>query len=320
MRRLPHSFILPLGIVGGILAVSTASVFIRFAQQDAPSLVIAAARLSLASLILSPVALTRFRAELATLTRREWLLGALSGLFLALHFATWISSLEYTSVASSVVLVTTTPLWVALFAPIFLREPITRAILTGMLLALAGGVIIGLSEVCSWETGLMCNLAGQSSTSGQVFWGNFLALSGAWMAAGYIIIGRSVRAKMSLVPYIFVVYGMAAIVLIMLMFGTGQSPLGYAPQTYGWMLALAIVPQLLGHSTFNWALGYLPASLVSITLLGEPIGSIILAYFLLNESPTLLELLGGTLILVGIYVASQRTDKRVTAEEASIAQ
>lgn len=319
MERPRLTFILPLAILGGILAVSTASIFIRYAQQDAPSLVIAAFRLSLASLILGPLALTRFRTELRALTRREWLLGGLSGFFLALHFATWISSLEFTSVASSVVLVTTTPLWVALFAPLFLRETITRAILGGMVLALAGGIIIGLSEACAWNGGLLCGGAGQAE-SGLGLWGNFLALAGAWMAAGYIMIGRHLRAKMSLIPYIFVVYGMAALVLIVLMLGAGQTPLGYPLATYAWMLALAVVPQLLGHSTFNWALGYLPASLVSITLLGEPIGSIILAYFLLRESPSPLELVGGVLILAGIYLASQKTEKDALAEQASISQ
>lgn len=319
MRHSPPAFILPLGILGGILAVSTASIFIRFAQQDAPSLVIAAFRLSLAALILGPIALTRFRAELGALTRREWLLAALSGFFLALHFATWISSLEFTSVASSVVLVTTTPLWVALLAPLVLREPITKAIVVGMLFALVGGITIGLSEACAWDGQLICGAAEQFF-SGQVFGGNLLALMGAWMAAGYILIGRSLRAKMSLIPYIFVVYGMAALVLIALMLGAGQTPTGYPPQTYAWMLALAVVPQLIGHSTFNWALGYLPASLVSITLLGEPIGSIILAFFLLQESPSLLEIVGGGLILSGIYLASQKTEKAAIAEQASINQ
>lgn len=306
---------LPLAILGGILAVSTASIFIRYAQQDAPSLVIAAARLSLASLILAPLALMRHRPELARLTRHEWMLGALSGFFLALHFATWISSLEFTSVASSVVLVTTTPLWVALLAPLLLREPITRATLGGMILALLGGSVIALSESCRLEGGLRCG-ADENFIAGQALWGNFLALAGAWMAAGYILIGRSLRARMSLIAYIFVVYGMAAVVLIAIMLGAGLSPLGFSPITYLWMLALAVVPQLLGHSTFNWALGYLPASLVAITLLGEPIGSIILAYFLLNESPSVLEIVGGALILAGIYAASARTEK-AAAEEAS---
>ncbi|NOY98133.1 MAG: DMT family transporter [Chloroflexi bacterium] len=299
--------ILPFAIVIAILAVSTASIFIRFAQQDAPSLVIAAFRLTLASLLLAPTALTRHRAELRRLTRRELLLGLLSGIFLAIHFATWISSLEYTTVASSVVLVSTSPLWVALLAPIFLHEPLTRPIIIGMMLTLVGGTIIGLSDTCAWTNGLVCpSLA--DFVQGEAFFGNFLALAGAWAVAGYLMIGRRLRAKMSLVPYIFVVYGMAAAVLIVIMLASGQSPFGYRPMTYVWLLLLAVFPQLIGHSTYNWALRYLPAALVAVTTLGEPIGSTILAYFILQESPSLLKIVGGALILAGIYAASQKTD------------
>jgi len=144
-------------------------------------------------------------------------------------------------------------------------------------------------------------------------WGNFLALAGAWAVTGYLIIGRKLRGNMSLVPYIFLVYGMAALVLIIVMFAAGESPLGYVPNVYLWILLLAVVPQLIGHSTFNWLLKYLPATFVAITTLAEPIGAAILAYFLLQETPTLSVLIGGGLILVGIYLASKRNDKQVRA-------
>ncbi len=295
---------LPFAIITAILAVSTASIFIRFAQREAPSLVIAALRLTFASLILAPLALTRHRVELRALTRSDLLLGLLSGVFLAIHFATWISSLEYTSVASSVVLVSTGPLWVALLSPIFLKEPLSRPVLLGMLLALLGGTIIGLGDSCQLDGGLVCPSLLQF-VQGKAFFGNFLALVGAWAVAGYLIIGRKLRAGMSLVPYIFVVYGIAALILLGIMFAAGQHPTGYSPLTYIWMLLLALVPQLIGHSTYNWALRYLPAALVSITTLGEPVGSAILAYFILSEAPTLLTILGGVLILAGIYLASR---------------
>ena len=303
MKYKPSQLLVTFAILGGILTVSTASIFIRFAQQDAPSLVVAAYRLTLASLILAPLALTRYRAELRSLTRHEILLGLLSGFFLALHFATWISSLEYTTVASSVVLVTTTPLWVALLSPLILHEANGKTVLIGMLLALVGGGIVGISDSCTWQNGLACPSL-SSYLRGTTFFGDFLAVSGAWMAAGYILIGRRLRAKMSLIPYIFVVYGMAAIVLLAILGVSGERAFGYLPLTYLWLLLLAIVPQLLGHSTFNWALRYLPASLVSITLLGEPIGSTILAYLILKESPTPLKIAGAIMILAGIYVAS----------------
>jgi drug/metabolite transporter (DMT)-like permease len=294
-----------LAITFGLLAVSTASIFIRYAQTEAPSLVIAAYRLTLASLVLGPMAYARHRVELRDLKRGDLLLALFSGLFLSLHFAAWITSLEYTTVASSVVLVTTTPLWVGLLAPLALKEPITRPVLIGMGLTLVGSVGVGLSDSCTWSGfSLHCPPLRQF-IDGQAFLGDFLALVGAWMAAGYILIGRRLRASMSLIAYIFVVYGMAALLLVAIMFLSGEKPWGYPPQTYLWFLLLALVPQLLGHSTFNWALGYLSAAYVSITLLGEPVGSTILAYFLLQERPTAFKVFGAILILVGIYVASR---------------
>ncbi len=262
----------------------------------------------------------RYRGELRSLDRRGLILAIFSGIFLAIHFATWITSLEYTSVASSVVLVSTAPLWVAILAPITIREPVGRAVLLGMGLALIGGAIVGLSDSCTlrWNSGQALN--GFASlqcpplsefVGGEAFLGDLLALAGALAAAGYLLIGRSLRENMSLIPYIFVVYGMAAIVLVFLMFAAGESAIGYEPQTYLWFLLLALIPQLLGHSTFNWALRYLPAAFVSITLLGEPIGSAIMAYFILDEVPTALMIFGAILILVGIYIASQREGKQV---------
>ena len=141
---------------------------------------------------------------------------------------------------------------------------------------------------------------------GKAFLGDLLALAGAIAGASYLMIGRRLRARVSLISYVFVVYGMAAVCLLLIMFAAGQSPFGYSPTTFLWFILLALVPQLLGHSTFNWALGYLSAAYVSITLLGEPIGSTVLAYFLLSETPSAIKVIGGILILVGIYVASLR--------------
>jgi drug/metabolite transporter (DMT)-like permease len=294
-----------LALAFGILATSTASIFIRFAQVEAPSLVIAACRLSLATLILSPLALTRGRAELRALNRSEAAPALLSGFFLAVHFATWISSLEYTSVASSVVFVSTTPLWVALLSPFTLKEPITRPVMIGMVLALLGGIVIGLSDTCTWAAGGLACPPLAEFVRGRAFLGDLLALAGALAAAAYLLIGRRIRARMSLLPYIFMVYGTAAAVLIGLMVIAGHSPLGYSPATYLWFLLLALVPQLLGHSTYNWALRYISAAYVSISLLGEPIGSTFLAYFLLNETPTALKIIGAILILAGIVAAAR---------------
>ena len=301
----PSSTRLLIAISIAILAVSTSSVFIRFAQEEAPSLVIAASRLLLASLFLAPPALLRHRAELRQLSRKDLALGLLSGIFLAAHFATWITSLEYTTVTNSVVLVSTSPLWVAILAPIFLKEKLTKSIVFGMILTLIGGAIIGFSDICAWDNGIIC-----SSPSGfglaEASTGNFLALAGAWAIAGYLLIGRQLRAKMTLIPYIFLVYGMAAIVMLVILLISGETLLGYSPLTYLWLLLIAIFPQLIGHSTYNWALRYLPVALVAVTTLGEPIGSSILAFIILKEIPTTLQIVGGILILAGIYVTSRK--------------
>jgi len=294
-----------LAIAFGLLAVSTASIFIRYAQQEAQSLVIAAGRLTVASLVLVPIALLRRRSELRSLSRSQWLLALLSGVVLAVHFATWISSLEFTTVASSAVLVSTTPLWVALLSPIFLKERVRRIVVIGMLVALTGGMLVGFSDTCTLAAGkLTCPELG-AFLQGQAFLGDLLALAGALAAAGYMLIGRRLRETMSLLSYITVVYGMAALVLVVWMFAAGYSLFGLPPITYLWIILLGLVPQLIGHSTFNWALGYLSAAFVAITLLGEPIGSTVLAFFLLNETPSLIKVVGGVLILFGIYLSAR---------------
>ena len=193
MHEIRSRLLLPVGLFAAVLAVSTASIFIRFAQAEAPSLVIAALRLTFATLILAPVALTRHREELRKLTRREITLGIISGLFLTAHFATWITSLEYTSVASSAVFVATGPLWVALLSPMLLNEHLTQTAVIGLALALFGGIVVGLSDACVIHKGILCPELSQI-LQGRAMWGNFLALAGAWAVTGYLIIGRKLRA------------------------------------------------------------------------------------------------------------------------------
>lgn len=295
---------LVLGI--GVLAVSASSIFIRFAQEDANSLVIAAYRLTLASLALAPFVLRRNSSELRELSRRSLGLGLLSGVFLALHFATWIQSLAYTTVASSVVLVTTASLWVALLAALLLNEPLTAPVLLGLGIATVGGATIGLGDACAWQAGALDCPPLADFLSGSAFFGDLLALAGAFTAAGYLLIGRSLRAATSLMTYLFLVYGMAALVLVAWVLVLELPLVGYPPRTYLWFVLLALLPQLVGHSSFNWALRYLPAAFVSITLLGEPVGSAILAFLVLGETPGWITAIGAILILTGIFLASRR--------------
>lgn len=299
--------LLPFALIAATLAVSTSSIFIRFAHAGgAPSLVIAALRMTFATLLLTPLALIRHWDEIKRFTRTGVLLGVFSGVFLAVHFASWITSLEYTSVASSVVFVSTGPLWVALLSPMLLKEHISRTAIVGLALALAGGTVIGLSDACSFDGALTCP-AIKDILKGSAMWGNFLALIGAWAVSGYLILGRKLRSGISLVPYIFLVYGMAAFVLIIVMFASGNTPFHYEAKTYGWIFLLAAVPQLIGHTTYNWSLKHLTAAFVAVTILGEPVGSAVLAYFILQETPSLLTVAGGILILFGILLSTKGT-------------
>jgi len=295
----------------GILFVSTASIFIRFAQVEASSIVIAASRLLIASLVLLPIALTRAFDQLRGLTLGEWVKAGLSGLFLALHFASWITSLEFTSVASSVVLVTTTPLWVAILSPLILRESIRKSVVIGLIISVAGGVIVGLGNACDLSQGVLVCQERIFSSGAMV--GNFLALFGAWMAAGYMLMGRQLRKKLNTVNYSALVYGVAAILLLIVVVFRAESVFSFSGRTYLWLLALGVFPQLLGHSLFNWSLKYISAAYVSLTLLGEPIGTILLALLFLQESPTPLEGVGAGLILAGIVVGSLGRIKRTNA-------
>ena len=291
------------GIGVGILAVSAASLFIRYAQAEGvPSLVIAAYRLSLASLVLAPFAIGRHWLELRALNRRQWALVLTSGFFLGAHFAAWITSLAYTSVASSVVLVSSSPLFVALIAALVLRERLSRLVLAGLVLTLAGAAVVGLSDVCSLQG---CP-PWQAFLQGSAFVGDLLALLGALAFAVYLSAGRVLRASVSLTCYIFAAYATAALVLCAVVWATRLPVTGFTGQAYVWLGLLALVPQLIGHSAFNWALKYLPATYVSVTILAEPLGSSVLAAVLLREVPGIIQLAGSVLILAGILVASRQ--------------
>jgi drug/metabolite transporter (DMT)-like permease len=271
----------------GIIAISTASIFIKLC--DAPALIIAAYRMTLASLILIPFASYRRIWSGWRMSDIGWLV--LSGLFLSLHFAFWIASLKYTSVASSVVLVTTHPVFVGMGAWIFLKERPGLNLMLGILLSVLGSGLIGYGDM---------------ALSREAFIGDGLALLGAITASGYFLVGRKMRRSQDLLSYIFPVYSTAGLILILLSFLFQKPFFEYSPSTYLFLFLLALVPQLIGHTTFNWALKYLPASMVAITILGEPIGSTILAYLILGEGLTTWKIFGGTSIFVGILIALRK--------------
>ncbi len=283
-----------LGLLVGVAAVSLGAIFIRLAQGEGlPSLTVAAGRLSIAALLLTLMVLRRpdYRAQVRRLERRDVLLILLGGFFLAAHFATWVTSLEYTTVLISVVLVTTTPIWVALLERVFLRTRLPAAVLLGLLIVLIGGTMIAVN-------------GDDGGVSSRPLLGGTLALLGAVAVAVYLVVGRKLRATLALTPYIWLVYGTGALFLLAGLLLTGTEVAGYSAAGYGWVVAVALMPQLIGHTFLNYALAYLPATYVSISTQLEPVLSTIVAYFVFAEMPGVWQVVGGAIIMTGVLVAS----------------
>lgn len=270
-------------LIAGVVAISTSAVLIRLA--DAQPAVIAFYRMFFATLMLLPWAWQQSKEQ--QLTAEQLLLGLGAGVFLALHFLLWMTSLEHTSVASSVVLVTTQPLFVFLFSILFLQEKPTVGMWLGLLLALLGSVVVVFTQADGGESRLF---------------GNLLALGGAVMMAAYFMVGRQLRKDLPLALYSALVYGSSSLVLALFILISGLPWGGYTPKTWLVFALLAFVPTILGHNSLNWALKYLPATMVSVVILGEPLGASILAIFILEEIPAGLEILGSLLTLTGIFL------------------
>lgn len=290
----------------GIIAVSSSAILILYARAEGvPAVAIAALRLTFASLLLAPVAVSRSRQEWRQLARTDVALAVLSGVLLAFHFAFWISSLDYTSVMSSIVFVSTNPLFVALASLVLFRESLRRGTVFGMLIAAVGGALIGAADL------------GQGGA--ESLQGDALALAGAVAVSGYLLLGRRLRRRLSLVGYIGLVYSTAAVVLLVLAAVMHTSLAGYTAPGYALILLLAVGPQLIGHSAYNWALKYVSATFVTITVLAEPIGATILAVPLLGQIPTPVKIAGGVLILIGIYFAAREEARTEPVEAAEAA-
>ncbi len=276
----------------GVVSVSFAAIFIRLAE--APPLIIASYRLLIASLVLWPLTLRYSGNELRHLTFRDVRLALISGVFLGLHFGLWISSLSYTSVATSVILVTSSPLFVAIASYTFFKERISWKVITGIVICFIGTAFIGYGN---WSIGA------------DSFLGGILALLGALTVAGYLLIGRRLRRTMGLLIYGSLTCSSAGLLLLVASLIWGYPLFGYTGNTYLMMILLAIVPQLLGHLSLNWALRFVSATLVTIAVLGEPVGANILAYLILGEVPQVFEILGSVFILAGIFVAFRRSSE-----------
>lgn len=285
----------------GVLVVSTAALLIRQAiDAGAHPLAIAAARLTLASMVVIPLALVRQRPPLVSLRARDWQTAALAGSLLAVHFATWIASLQFTSVASSVALVTTNPIWVGLAAWLVLREPPARGTLVGIALGIAGTGLIIANDLVQ---------TGAAPAGRDPMLGNALALSGALAISGYLLVGRRLNLKLPLLAYVAIVYGAAALAMNLIAMLAGQGIDRIPPAAWLPIIGLALGPQLAGHTLINASLRHLSPSFVALAILGEPVGSAILAWLLLGENVAPLQLFGFSVLLAGIVVAA-RAERR----------
>jgi drug/metabolite transporter (DMT)-like permease len=285
-------------LLAGITSISFASIFIRFCD-DVPAIMISTYRLVIASSILLVIFKIRGY-SFKNIRKRELLLSLLGGVFLSLHFITWIASLKYTSVANSVVLVNTNPIFVGIFSYLFLKEKQNIELVIGIILSLLGGTMIALSDT---------GLHGLTLMNKTALSGDGLALAGAVMASGYLIVGSKVRARLDILTYVTVVYSISAILLLITSLLLEIPFEGYKKTSYLYMVLLAIVPQLIGHTSINWALKHIKTSMVAITILGEPVGATILAYMFFNEMIDSYQFIGMILIFAAIVTASRRGKK-----------
>lgn len=272
-------------LVVAVLAVSWAGPLVRF--TDAPALAVAAWRLVISTLVIAAVLAVR-RSPMPQLTGRDWAFATAAGVFLALHFWSWIASLDLTTISSSVVLVSTQPVFVALLSGLFLGEAATRRQWLGIGIAVSGAAVIAWGDFALGPEALL---------------GDLLALAGAVFVSIYYVIGRRLRLQMDLWWYIGIIYGIAAGVLVGAVLVMPDVPLtGYGRQDWLVFMALAAGPMMLGHTLVNYALRYLRAYIANLALLGEPVGATLIAWLLpaIAEVPGPQTLVGGLLILTGI--------------------
>ena len=268
-----------------VAAASTSAILIRLSAAPEPAM--AFYRVCFTTLLLLPLA----RGSGGSFSRRDLLVAGAAGLALAAHFATWFASVDLTTVAASVTLVQTQPLFVAAGAVFLLGATLGRRTVVGIALAIAGVVILSAD-----------GLSGTVAPAPLL--GNALALVGAVAAAAYVLSGRSVRQRVPLVPYVLVVYTVAALGLLAVALATDAALLGYPPREWVLFLGMAVGPGILGHTLINWALEHVESTVVSVSLVGEPVGSAALAALLFGEIPGLLTLAGGAVIVAGIVLVA----------------
>lgn len=276
-------------LILAVLCVSVGSIFVRLA--GAPALAVAFNRIFLASVVVAPFAAPSLVRAWPALSARHRFVLLASGISLGVHFATWIASLSYTSVAASVLLVNTAPLFTLFFSWWFLGERASKAVLIAMAVALAGAALIAAGD---WGEGGTASLKGDA-----------LALAGAVTLSLYHVIGRGLRDALPLSAYVLGVWSTAAATLAVLAASARAPVFGYPFRTFALFLALAVIPTVIGHGLVNLSLRRIAAPTVGLFLLGEPIAASILAYAVFGETPGVLTLAGGVLVLAALALVVQ---------------
>ncbi len=245
----------------------------------------------------------------ATLSRADFLLAAAGGVMLALHFWSWNTSLRYTSVAASVTLVNLQPAIVAIVSAKWLGERPSGRQSIGIAIAIFGALVVGVADVPGGLAGIGAALTGGAGGSGsRALLGDALAIVGALTATAYFLVGRRVRQQLDLWPYVGLVYSAAFLTLLVIALVTGEKLGPQPPRDLAIFAGLAVGPTLLGHTGLNWALAYLPAFIVNLTVLGEPIGATLLAAVIpgIGEIPGVGVLIGGAIVLLGVVLTARR--------------
>ncbi|MBQ2739158.1 MAG: DMT family transporter [Oscillibacter sp.] len=272
----------------GVLGASVSSILVRF--STAPSLILVLYRVGMAALLLAPVVWLKNKEELKALSLRETGLCLGSGVFLGLHFAAYFESLRFTSIASSVVLVDTEVLFVALIGVLLLKKRPGRRAWLAIFLALGGSIIIAMADTAAGSDALR---------------GDLLALSGAFFVAVYTMIGSVCRKTVSTNVYTFLVYLASAITVLLIALAGGQPLVGYDSVNYFTGFGMAVFCTLMGHSVFSWGLKYLSAAFVSTAKLMEPVFASVLGLIIFGEVPGMLTVVGGSIIILAIILYSR---------------
>lgn len=284
-------------ILAGTFFTSISSIIIRF--SEAPSLVIAAYRMLFTTMMLVIPVYLNNRSEFENLNRNNLVMCLLSGVFLALHFATWIQSLQMTTVANSTILVSCSPIFVAAINYFLLKERINKSMVIGISMSLLGTIIIGMGS--------------SQGTGNSMLIGNILAFMGAIFVAGYLVIGGIVRKNVSAGVYVFIVYSVSAIVLFVMCFVTGTPLYPYPVREFSLFFTLAFFSSILGHTVYNYLMKYFSSTLISVSTLSEPIFASLMALLIFMEIPSVYTIIGGIIIIAGIYyfLSSQNTQKGI---------